>query len=38
LIGKTKQYRRIATLYEKLIRTFKGLLCLVFAMIALKAS
>ena len=38
LIGKTKQYRRIATRYEKLVRTFKGFLCLAFAIIAIKAS
>ena len=38
LIGKTKQYRRIATRYEKLVRTFKGFLCLAFAIIAMKAS
>jgi transposase len=38
LIGKAKQFRRIATRYEKLIRTFKGFLCLAFAFIAIKAS
>ena len=38
LIGKVKQYRRIATRYEKLIQTFKGLLCLTFTMIAIKSS
>ena len=38
LIGKTKQFRRIATRYEKLVRTFKGFLCLAFAIIAIKAS
>jgi transposase len=38
LFCKTKQYRRIATRYEKLTRTFKGLLHLVFSMIALRAS
>jgi len=36
LIGKVKQYRRIATRYEKLTRTFKGFLWLAFAIIAIK--
>jgi transposase len=37
LIGKLKQFRRIATRYEKLVPTFKGFLCLTFMIIALKA-
>jgi len=36
-IGKAKQYRRIATRYEKLTATFKGFLSLAFTMIAMKA-
>ena len=38
LFCKAKSYRRIATRYEKLTRTFKGILHLVFGMIALRAT
>jgi transposase len=37
LFCKLKNYRRLATRYEKLTATFKGLLHLVFATIAIKA-
>ena len=37
LIGKAKQYRRIATRCDKLSTTFKGFLGMEFTMIALNA-
>ena len=37
LFAKMKQFRRVATRYEKLKATFKGLLNLVFGFIKLRA-
>ena len=36
LIGKAKQFRRIATRYDKLKTTYLGLLHLVFGFIRLR--
>ena len=38
LFAKMKQFRRVATRYEKLKATFKGLLNLVFGFIKLRAT
>lgn len=38
LIGKAKQFRRLATRYEKLKATFLGLLQLVFGFIRLRRT